>query len=56
MQKLKGTHRPNSKTALVKFRVTEEQHTALMKLAHVRNTTFSVYARKVLLDKIVETS
>lgn len=55
MEKIKATHRPNSKTALVKFRVTEEQHAALMKIAHKRNTSFSVYARKVLLDKIIDT-
>lgn len=40
------------KTSMVKLRVTQEQHDALMKAAHDRNVTFSVYARRVLLKGI----
>lgn len=40
------------KTSMVKLRVTQEQHDALMRAAHDRNVTFSVYARKMLLKGI----
>lgn len=40
------------KTSMVKLRVTQEQHDALMRAAHERNVTFSVYARKMLLKGI----
>ena len=40
---------------MVKIRVTMAQRDALMNLAHERNTTFSVYARKVLLKDIEDT-
>ena len=47
--------RPNTLTTMVKIRVTTAQRDALMNLAHQRNTTFSVYARKVLLKDIEDT-
>ena len=47
--------RPNTLTTIVKIRVTTEQRDALMNLAHERNTTFSTYARKVLLKDIENT-
>jgi hypothetical protein len=47
--------RPNTLTTMVKIRVTTAQRDALMNLAHERNTTFSVYARKVLLKDIEDT-
>jgi hypothetical protein len=47
--------RPTSLTTIVRLRVTQEQHDALMNLAHQRNTTFSTYARKVLLKELEDT-
>jgi hypothetical protein len=47
--------RPGTLTTIVKIRVTTEQRDALMNLAHERNTTFSTYARKVLLKDIENT-
>ena len=47
--------RPNTLTTMVKIRVTMAQRDALMNLAHERNTTFSVYASKVLLKDIEDT-
>lgn len=47
--------RSTTLTTIVKVRVTRAQHDALMNLAHKRNTTFSNYARKVLLKDIEET-
>lgn len=47
--------RPNTLTTMVKIRVTTAQRDALMNLAHQRNTTFSVYARRVLLKDIEDT-
>jgi hypothetical protein len=40
------------KTSVVRLRVTQEQHDALMKAAHDSNLTFSDYARKALLKGI----
>jgi hypothetical protein len=40
------------KTSIVKLRVTQEQRDALMRAAHDRNVTFSVYARNMLLKGI----
>lgn len=54
IKKTKKT-RPNTLTTIVKIRVTTAQRQALMNLAHERNTTFSVYARKVLLKDIEDT-
>lgn len=54
IRKAKKT-RPGTLTTMVKIRVTMEQRDALMSLAHARNTTFSVYARKVLLQNIEDT-
>ena len=54
VKKIKKT-RPNTLTTIVKIRVTTEQRDALMNLAHERNTTFSMYARKVLLKDIEDT-
>lgn len=47
--------RPGTLTTVVRLRVTQAQHDALMKIAHERNTTFSIYARKVLLKGIEDT-
>jgi hypothetical protein len=47
--------RPTTLTTIVRVRVTKAQHDALMNLAHSRNTTFSTYARKVLLKDIEDT-
>jgi len=40
------------KTSVVRLRVTQEQHDALMQAAHDSNLTFSDYARKALLKGI----
>jgi len=40
------------KTSVVRLRVTQEQHDALMQAAHKNNLTFSDYARKALLKGI----
>ena len=47
--------RPNTLTTIVKIRVTTLQRDAHFNLAHERNTTFSTYARKVLLKDITDT-
>lgn len=47
--------RPTTLTTIVRVRVTKAQHDALMNLAHKRNTTFSNYARKVLLKEVEDT-
>jgi hypothetical protein len=52
--RLKKT-RPGTLTTLVRVRVTQAQHDALMKVAHERNLNFSTYARKVLLKDIENT-
>ena len=41
-----------SKTSVVRLRVTKQQHDALMQAAHNSNLTFSDYARKALLKGI----
>lgn len=43
------------KTSVVRLRVTQEQHDALMEAAHRNNLTFSDYARKALLKGIKTT-
>ena len=40
------------KTSVVRLRVTQHEHDALMQAAHKNNLTFSDYARKALLKGI----
>ncbi len=47
--------RPNTLTNTVRIRVTQQQHDALMNLAHDRHLTFSDYARRLLLNDIEKT-
>ena len=47
--------RATTLTTIVRVRVTKAQHDALMNLAHKRNTTFSNYARQVLLKDVEDT-
>ena len=48
----KQFHVVQVKTSVVRLRVTQDEHDALMQAAHKNNLTFSDYARKALLKGI----